>query len=69
MEVSTRNVLKGTVKKVTMGMVNAEITLEIASGIEVTGIITKASAERLALTEGKEAYALIKASDVMFGID
>ena len=69
MKVSTRNTLKGTVKKVDLGAVNAEITLEVAPGIEVVSIITKHSAERLGLAEGKEAYALIKSSDVAMGID
>lgn len=69
MKVSTRNTLKGTVKKVDLGAVNAEITLEISPGIEVVSIITKSSAERLNLTEGKEAYALIKATDVAVAVD
>lgn len=69
MEVSARNALKGTVKKVVPGAVNTEVTLEVAPGIEVTAVITKSSAERLGLTEGKEAYAVIKASDVMVAVD
>ncbi len=46
MEVSARNCLKGTVKKVVPGSVNTEITLEVAPGVEVISIITKSSAER-----------------------
>lgn len=69
MQLSARNVLKGKVKKVDLGTVNAVITLEIAQGVVISGMITKESAEELALTEGKEVYAVIKASDVMFGID
>ncbi|HBQ97946.1 MULTISPECIES: molybdopterin-binding protein [unclassified Roseofilum] len=69
MKISARNALKGTVKKVVTGAVNTEITLEIASGVEVTGVITKASAENLGLAEGKEAFAVIKASDVIFAVD
>ena len=69
MKVSARNTLKGTVKKLVMGAVNAEVTLEVAPGLEVTGIITKASAESLGLAEGSEAYAVVKASDVMFAVD
>lgn len=67
--ISARNVLKGKVKKITMGAVNAEVTLEIATGIEIVAMITKSSAERLALKEGKPAYAIIKASSVMVGVD
>lgn len=69
MEISARNAFKGTVKKVVVGAVNTEVTLEIAPGIEVTSIITKASVEKLGLAEGKEAYAVIKASDVMVATD
>jgi molybdopterin-binding protein len=43
--------------------------VEIASGIEVTSIITKASAEHLGLTVGKEVYAVIKSSDVMIAVE
>lgn len=69
MQVSARNALKGTVKKVVVGSVNTEVTLEIAPGVEVTSIITKSSADKLQLTEGKEAYAVIKSSDVMLAVD
>ncbi|MGH1393155.1 MAG: TOBE domain-containing protein [Trichormus sp.] len=69
MEVSARNALKGTVKKVIPGSVNTEIILEIASGVEVTSIITKSSADKLQLAEGKEVYAVIKASDVILAVD
>ena len=69
MKVSARNVFKGMVKQVVMGVVNAEVTIEIAPGVEITSIITKASAEELGLAEGKEAYALIKSSSVMIAVD
>lgn len=69
MEISARNALKGTVQKVEAGAVNTEVTLEIAPGVSITAIITKASADKLGLAEGKEAYAVIKASDVMVAID
>jgi molybdopterin-binding protein len=69
MQVSARNSLKATVKKVVEGSVNTEVTLEIAPGVEVISIITKSSAEKLQLTEGKQAYAIIKSSDVMVAID
>ncbi len=69
MNVSARNLLKGTIKQIIIGAVNAEITLEIAPGIEVTSVITKTSAERLGLSEGKEAYAVIKSSDIMIAVD
>jgi molybdopterin-binding protein len=69
MKISARNVLKGTVKGVTPGVVNTEVIVELAGGAEVTSIITKASAESLGLAEGKEVYVVIKATNVMIGVD
>jgi molybdopterin-binding protein len=69
MEISARNSLKGTVIKVVPGTVNTEITLEIAPGVELVSIITKSSAEKLGLVEGKQAYAVIKSSDVIVAVD
>lgn len=69
MKVSARNALKGIVKQVIVGTVNTEVTIEIAPGVAITSIITKTSAEQLGLAEGKEAYAVIKSSDVMIAVD
>jgi len=69
MKVSARNSIKGIVKKITVGAVNAEISIEISAGVEITAIITKSSAEALELQEGSAAYAVIKASDVMLATD
>ncbi|HZD56933.1 MAG TPA: molybdopterin-binding protein [Anaerolineales bacterium] len=69
MKLSARNMLKGKVKQVTRGAVNSEVTLELPGGIEVVSIITNTSAENLGLTEGKEAYAVIKASNVMVAVE
>lgn len=68
MKISARNALKGTVKKVQAGAVNAEVIIEIAPGIEVTSIITMDSVESLGLKEGQQAYAVIKSSDVMVAV-
>jgi molybdopterin-binding protein len=69
MKISARNVLSATVKSVTPGAVDTEVVVELAPGIEVVSIITKASAESLGLKPGGKAYAVIKASNVMIGID
>jgi molybdopterin-binding protein len=69
MQISARNVLKGRVKKVTPGAVNSEIIVEITGDFEIVSIITKSSTERLGLKPGKEVYAIVKASNVMIGID
>jgi molybdopterin-binding protein len=69
MKISARNVLKGKIIKVTKGAVNAEVVIEIAGGTQVTSIITNHSADSLGLKEGKEAYAVVKASNVMIAVD
>lgn len=69
MKISARNALKGTVKQVVIGAVNAEVVLEIAPGVTITSVITKASAASLELAEGIEAYAVVKSSDVMIAKD
>jgi molybdopterin-binding protein len=69
MQISARNSFKGTVKQIVPGAVNTEVTIEIAPGIEVTSIITKSSAEKLGLADGKEVYAVVKATDVMVASD
>lgn len=65
LKVSSRNVLKGVVKRVTTGTVNTEVTLEIVHKVELTSMITRVSAEELELVEGSEAYAVIKSNDIV----
>jgi len=69
MRLSARNILKGKVKRITPGAVNTEVVIELPGGAEIVSIITKESAERLDLAVGKEAYAIIKASNVMVGAE
>ena len=69
MKISARNILKGKVVKITQGAVNSEVIIELPGGTRLVSIITNSSVENLGLTEGKEAYAIIKASNVMVGID
>jgi len=69
MKLSARNVFKGKVKAIVMGVVNAEVTIELPGGTVITSVITKASVERLGLKEGKDAYAVVKASSVIVGVD
>ena len=69
MKVSARNHLKGTIKSLTIGTVNTEVVIEVAPGVEVVSTITKASAEAMELAEGKEVYAMVKASNIMLAVD
>ena len=69
MRISARNVIKGRVKKVIHGAVNSEITIVLPGGAEIVSVITKNSAKNLKLTKGKEAYVIIKATNVMIAVD
>jgi molybdopterin-binding protein len=67
MEVSARNQLAGTVKKIVLGGVMAEVTVDIGDGKEIVAAVTRASVERLGLEEGSAVVAIIKATEVMIG--
>jgi molybdopterin-binding protein len=69
MNISARNVLKGTVKQLQHGAVNTEVIIELPGGIEMVSIITKHSAESLGLAVGKKVYTIVKASNVMIATD
>jgi molybdopterin-binding protein len=69
MKLSARNSLPGTIREIEMGAVNAQVTIEVAPGISIVAIITIDAVENLGLAEGKRAYAVIKASSVMLGVD
>jgi molybdopterin-binding protein len=69
MRISARNVLKGKIIKIVRGAVNAEVTLELPGGIQVVSIITNISVDNLGLKKDREAYAVVKASNVMIAVD
>jgi len=69
MKVSARNLIPGKVKKVTIGLVNAEVVIEAAPGVEIVSVITKDSVERMGLKEGSEVKAMVKATSVMVVTD
>lgn len=65
MKISARNQLKGVVSAVKDGAVNGIVRLDLG-GSAITADITMASIKELGIAEGKEAYAIVKASNVMF---
>jgi molybdopterin-binding protein len=69
MKISARNILKGKVVQIIRGAVNSEVVLELPGGTRIVSIITNNSVDNLGLSEGKDAYAIIKASSVMVGVD
>ncbi len=68
MKISARNALKGTITDVRKGQTTAHVVLDVG-GQTVTASITNESVDALKLAKGQKAYAVIKASDVMIGID
>ena len=68
MKLSARNKLKGKIVDVKKGATTAHVRIDIGGQV-VTAAITNESADELKLASGQTAYAVIKASDVMFGID
>ena len=68
MKLSARNVLKGTITKVTQGATTAHVLIDVG-GATITASITNEAAADLKLKEGVEASAIIKSSDVMVGVD
>lgn len=69
MKLSARNQLKGEVVSIEEGAVNAIVGIKIKGGDIITATISLASVRNLDLKIGKEAYAVIKATSVMVGID
>jgi len=68
MRISARNILKGTILDIRKGATTAHIRLDIG-GTAITAAITNEAVDDLKLGVGQTAYAVIKASDVMIGVD
>ena len=66
---SARNQLSAKVKSVKLGAVMAEVVVELADGQEIVSAITRTSAESLNLKQGDDVVAIIKATEVMIGIN
>ena len=69
MRISARNQLKGKVKSIKHGPVSTEVVISIANGVEITSVITESAAAELGLKNGREVYAVIKASNVLVAVD
>ncbi|TDR93210.1 TOBE domain-containing protein [Enterovirga rhinocerotis] len=69
MRISARNRLKGTVVDVKKGATTAHVKIDLGNGSIVTASVTNEAVDELGLEAGKDAYAVIKASDVMVAVD
>jgi molybdopterin-binding protein len=68
MKLSARNMLKGKITEVKKGTTTAHVKIDIGGHV-VTSAITNEAVDALNLAKGQDAYAVIKASDVMIAID
>jgi len=69
MKVSARNLIPGTIKAITIGLVAAEVVVEVAPGVEMVSVITKTSVEAMGLEVGSPVKAMVKATSVMLVTD
>lgn len=67
--ISARNQLRGKIVEVKEGAVNGRIAIELPCGCKVKGSITNEAINQLGFKEGGEAVAIVKATEVMVGID
>jgi len=68
MRISARNRLRGRIVEVRKGATTAHVKIDV-NGTVVTSLITNEAVDELGLAKGMEAYAVIKASDVMVAVD
>lgn len=69
MKISARNQFKGVVCGITVGVVNVEVQVRLTGGNVIVASITKESADTLAITEGLEVIALVKAPQMIIATD
>ena len=69
MKLSARNILKGKILTVRKGTTTAHVLIQLPGGAIITSSITNEAVDELGLANGQDAYAVIKASDVMVGRD
>ncbi len=68
MKLSARNQLTGVIKSVAKGQTTAHVEIEVGN-VVLTASITNEAVDALGLKVGQPAYAVVKASDVMIGVD
>jgi molybdopterin-binding protein len=73
MRISARNQIEGTITEVKKGATTAHVVVNIGDadvgGPLITSSITNESVDRLGLEVGGSVYVVLKASDVMIGVD
>ncbi len=68
MRLSARNNLKGTVKKIEEGLITCKVIIDLGGGNEIVSIISREAIADLELAVGKEAFAIVKSTEVIVGV-
>lgn len=68
MKISARNIIKGVIVEIVKGATTSHVRIDVGGSV-VTASITNEAVAELKLEKGEQAYAVIKASDVMVGVD
>jgi molybdopterin-binding protein len=68
MRISARNILKGKIVDVKKGATTSHVAIDIGGAV-VTASITNEAVDELKLKVGMAASAIVKASDVMVGVE
>jgi molybdopterin-binding protein len=69
MKLSARNQIKGKIVEIVKGATTSLVLVEIARGKVITSSITNEAVKDLDLKVGRAAIIVIKASDVMMGVE
>lgn len=69
MKVSARNQLKGKIVELEKGAVNALVKIDIGGSNVISATISLDAVKELGLEKGKDAYAIVKATSVMVGVE
>lgn len=69
MKISARNRMPGKIVAITKGATTAHVKVEVAPGFVITASITNESVDELGLAVGRSAFAIVKSSDVMIGVE
>jgi molybdopterin-binding protein len=67
-KLSARNQIKGKIVDVAKGATTSHVRVDIGGGTIITASITNEAVSDLGLRAGLDAWAVIKASDVMIGV-
>jgi molybdopterin-binding protein len=69
MKLSARNQIKGKILEIVKGATTSLVLVEIARGKVITSSITNEAVKDLDLKVGGAAIVVVKASDVMIGVE